>query len=108
MSSPPGREPLTLVSVKGHIRGIFYCSVWSVSIAAGFYFLFAPLLVLLFLNRSLYRRITDTVFAAWEAFNVSMLEIFFGMKTFISGKGQTTCLPSSYFYNQYKIIGFVL
>jgi len=26
-------------SVKGHIRGVFYCSVWFVSIVAGFYFL---------------------------------------------------------------------
>jgi len=93
MSSSPGREPITLASVKGHVRGIFYCAVWSVSIAAGFYFLFAPLLILLFLNRSLYRKISDIIFSAWEAFNVSMLEIFFGMKTFISGRTFEYRLP---------------
>ena len=51
----------------------------------GFYFLFAPIILLLLINRPLYRKISDTLFAAWEAFNVSLLEIVFGMKTFISG-----------------------
>ncbi len=52
------------------VRGGCYCAVWYASILLGFYALFAPLLPLLLLNRRLYRRITDTLFALWEAFNV--------------------------------------
>ena len=43
------------------------------------------MLPLLFINRKLYRRITDIVFTAWESFVVSLLEIVFGVQTFVTG-----------------------
>ena len=44
--------------------------MWYGSILLGFYFLYAPLLPLLFINRRLYRKITDTLYSSWESFNV--------------------------------------
>ena len=72
-------------SLLDQTKGCVYCFLWCSSIAFGFYFLFAPIIPLLFLNRRLYRRITDILFAAWESFNASMLEIFFGSQTYLTG-----------------------
>ena len=59
--------------------------LWGLSIGFGFYFLFAPILPLLFINRKLYRRITDILFTAWESFTVSLLEIVLGTRTYVTG-----------------------
>jgi hypothetical protein len=85
MSSKTSAQP-KCSEVKDQIRGFAYCSLWCVSIMTGFYFLFAPILILIFVNRNFYRKISDILFSAWEAFNVSLLEIMFGMKTFVSGQ----------------------
>ena len=70
---------------KKKFCGIFYCSVWYISILFGFYFLYAPLLPLLILHRKLYRKFTDILFTAWESFNVSLLEIFMKCQIYIAG-----------------------
>ena len=54
----------------GYFIGISYAFLWYSSILLGFYFLYAPLLPLLFINRRLYRKITDTLYSSWESFNV--------------------------------------
>jgi hypothetical protein len=53
----------------GYIRGSCYLLIWYSSILLGFYFLYAPLLPLLLVSRPTYRRLTDTLFQTWEAFN---------------------------------------
>jgi len=70
---------------KKKFCGVFYCSVWYISILFGFYFLYAPLLPLLILHRKLYRKFTDILFTAWESFNVSLLEIFMKCQIYIAG-----------------------
>ena len=67
------------------IKGFLFCTAWILSLTFGFYFLFAPLLPLLFINRKLYRRATDLLLTAWESFNVSLLEIVFGVRTYVTG-----------------------
>lgn len=52
----------------------------------GFYYLVAPLWPLLFFHRKLYRKLTDILYVIWESFNVSLLEIVFGVQTYISGE----------------------
>ena len=68
-----------------NMKGCLFCAIWGSSITFGFYFLFAPLIPLLFINRRLYRRFTDLAFTAWESFNVSLLEIVFGVRTYVTG-----------------------
>lgn len=72
-------------NIKQRINGALYTGVWYSSILVGFYYLYAPLLPLLLIHRSLYRKLTDILFAAWESYNVSLLEIVFGCRTFIGG-----------------------
>ena len=59
--------------------------LWVSSIAFGYWFLFAPLLPILFINRKLYRRTTDLIITAWESSTVSLLEIVFGVRTCVTG-----------------------
>lgn len=66
-------------------RGVAFCLLWYASIVLGFFFLFAPLLPLLIINRRLYRRLTDLLFAVWEMYNVALLEIVFGVRTYVTG-----------------------
>jgi hypothetical protein len=58
-----------LTPCAGYIRGSCYLLIWYSSILLGFYFLYAPLLPLLLVSRPTYRRLTDTLFQTWEAFN---------------------------------------
>ena len=67
------------------IRGALYCLVWYLSILLGFFFLYAPLLPLLFANRRLYRKATDVLFVAWEAFNVTLIQLVLGVDFRLSG-----------------------
>ena len=50
------------------VRGLSFCVFWALSAVAGFYFLFAPILPLIVLNRKVYRRITDNLAAIWESY----------------------------------------
>ena len=50
--------------------GISYGFLWYGSILLGFYFLYAPLLPLLVINKRLFRKLTDILLSTWEAFNV--------------------------------------
>jgi lysocardiolipin and lysophospholipid acyltransferase len=72
-------------TTRQKVGGVVYCGAWYASILTGFYYLYAPLLPLLLVHRGLYRRLTDILFAAWESFNVSLLEIVFGMQTYVGG-----------------------
>ena len=54
----------------GYLRGFSYAFLWFGSILLGFYFLYAPCLLILPFSRSKYRKISDTLFSSWEAFNV--------------------------------------
>ena len=83
------------------MRGYSYAILWYSSILLGFYFLYAPLLPLLLLNRfdhtseyfilisrccrKWFRKCTDTLYATWEAFNVSLLELVFGVELILTG-----------------------
>jgi len=70
---------------KGYLRGYSYAILWYASILLGFFFLYAPLLPLLLLNRKWFRKCTDTLYATWEAFNVSLLELVFGVELILTG-----------------------
>lgn len=74
-----------LRQIKGYTIGCSYVFIWYSSILLGFYFLCAPLLPLLFVNRKLYRKATDTLYSTWEAFNVSLLQMVYGMKLILTG-----------------------
>ena len=82
------------------MRGYSYAILWYTSILLGFFFLYAPTLPLLLLNRSdqtskyfilprtcrkWFRKCTDTLYATWEAFNVSLLELVFGVELILTG-----------------------
>ena len=56
--------------LKGYCVGVSYAFIWYGSIILGFYFLYAPLFPLIFLNIRLYRKLTDIFYSSWEAFNV--------------------------------------
>ena len=56
--------------LSGYLVGCSYGFLWYFSILLGFYFLYAPCLLVLPLSRPLYRRLTDTLYSSWEAFNV--------------------------------------
>ena len=58
------------------IRGLLFCFLWGLSAVAGFYFLFAPILPLIVLNRKLYRRITDNLAAIWESYQAVSINRF--------------------------------
>ena len=49
------------------IRGLLFCALWASSAVTGFYFLFAPILPLIVIDRKAYRRITDNLAAIWES-----------------------------------------
>jgi len=83
--TPTPKPKETEIPVIQKICGGLYAGIWYISILIGFFYLHAPLLPLLFVRRSLYRRLTDILFSAWESFNVSLLEICFGYSTFLSG-----------------------
>jgi hypothetical protein len=53
----------------GYVRGGSYLFIWYSSILLGYYYLYAPLLPLLLVSRSTYRKLTDGIFQTWEAFN---------------------------------------
>lgn len=57
-------------------KGLVYCTLWYVSIMMGYYFLYAPLLPLLIINRKWYRRATDVLYTIWESFNVVRTILF--------------------------------
>ena len=50
------------------IRKLLFCALWALSAVTGFYFLFAPILPLIVINRKAYRRITDNLAAIWESY----------------------------------------
>merc|ERR1711953_623411 len=70
---------------KGYIVGCSYAFLWYGSILLGFYFLVAPCLLILPFSRSLYRRVTDTLYSSWEAFNVTLLQSFYGVRIVLTG-----------------------
>ena len=70
---------------KRKMCGLFYSGLWYISILTGFYYLYAPLLPLIILQRTLYRKLTDILFSAWSSFNVSLLEICMGCQTLMAG-----------------------
>ena len=70
---------------KQKICGGLYAGLWYLSILIGFFYLYAPLLPLLFIHRKIYRRLTDILFTAWESYNVTLLEVLGGCQTFIGG-----------------------
>jgi len=74
-----------MATIRGYFVGCSYAFLWYGSILLGFYFLYAPLLPLLFLNRRLYRLCTDTLYSSWEAFNVSLLQAVYGVKLVLTG-----------------------
>ena len=84
-TGPKTKPQETPVSARQKICGGLYGGIWYLSILIGFFYLHAPLLPFLLVRRSLYRRLTDILFSAWESFNVSLLEICFGYSTFLSG-----------------------
>ena len=67
------------------ICGALYCFLSVASCCVGFFYIYCPIFPLFLFNRKLFRKITDTAFTAWESFNVSLLEVVFGVQTFISG-----------------------
>ena len=85
------------------IRSFIFCVLWGLSAVAGFYFLFAPILPLIVLNRKIYRRITDNLAVIWESYQAvstkctnfmtlmknnflqSLLDIVSRVKTSVSG-----------------------
>jgi len=68
------------------LRCSTYSILWISSIGLGFYFLYAPVLIFIIINRNLYHKITDIIFASWESFNTALIQIVMGVKIFISGK----------------------
>jgi hypothetical protein len=54
--------------VAGYLRGVTFCLLWYLSIMAGFYLLYCPLLPLLFLSPHHYRAFTEIIFGAWETY----------------------------------------
>ena len=78
---PSGWNP----SIMEKIKGCAFCVLWVSSIAFGYWFLFAPLIPILFINRKVYRRTTDLIITAWESCTVSLLEIVFGVRTCVTG-----------------------
>jgi len=74
-----------LKKVHGYIRGLTYCFLWYGSIFLGFFFLYAPMLPLLLIYPSLFRKITDGILSCWEAFNVSLLQLVFGVEFVLTG-----------------------
>ena len=63
------RDGCWMFCVPGNCIGVSYAFLWYGSILLGFYFLYAPLLPLIFVNRKLFRRITDCLLSSWESFN---------------------------------------
>ena len=63
-------------TLAGYLVGSSYAFLWFGSILLGFYFLYAPCLLILPFSRRLYRKITDTLYSSWEAFNVVSLIIW--------------------------------
>uniref|UniRef100_A0A0K2SVC8 Lysocardiolipin acyltransferase 1like [Bombus impatiens] n=1 Tax=Lepeophtheirus salmonis TaxID=72036 RepID=A0A0K2SVC8_LEPSM len=68
-----------------NIKGCIYCSIWITSILFGYFFLYLPLLPLLFIKRKWFRRSTDILFVMWESFNMALTELIFNSKVTISG-----------------------
>eukprot|EP00090_Calanus_glacialis_P000224 TRINITY_DN10149_c0_g1_i1.p1 TRINITY_DN10149_c0_g1~~TRINITY_DN10149_c0_g1_i1.p1 ORF type:complete len:398 (-),score=86.22 TRINITY_DN10149_c0_g1_i1:165-1358(-) len=83
MPQPTGKP--ILATIRGYFVGCSYAFLWYSSILLGFYFLYAPLLPLLFINRRLYRLSTDMLYSSWEAFNVSLLQVVYGVKLVLTG-----------------------
>jgi len=67
------------------IRKLLFCALWALSAVTGFYFLFAPILPLIVINRKAYRRITDNLAAIWESCQASLLDIVSCVSVSVSG-----------------------
>eukprot|EP00096_Caligus_rogercresseyi_P003892 TRINITY_DN1771_c1_g1_i1.p1 TRINITY_DN1771_c1_g1~~TRINITY_DN1771_c1_g1_i1.p1 ORF type:complete len:392 (+),score=100.38 TRINITY_DN1771_c1_g1_i1:76-1251(+) len=67
------------------LKGLLYCGIWISSILLGYYFLYLPLVPLLFLQRKWFRRATDVLFVVWESFNMALTEWIFDSKVVVSG-----------------------
>jgi len=67
------------------LQGALYCFLALTSCFIGFFYMYCPILPLLLFNRKLFRKITDICFTAWESYNVTILEVIFGVQTFIAG-----------------------
>ena len=72
-------------SFTNKLKGCVFSVLWLSSIIFGYWFLLAPLLPMLFINRKVFRRTTDLIITAWESFTVSVLEIVFGVRTYVTG-----------------------
>jgi len=74
-----------IAQYTGYARGLSYIFIWYSSILLGFFFLYAPLIPLLFIHRPSYRRATDLLFSTWEAFNTTVLELVYGVEIVLTG-----------------------
>ena len=63
-------ERSVLGKLRGYCVGASYAFLWYGSILLGFFFLYAPVFPLIFINAKLFRKLTDTFYSSWEAFNV--------------------------------------
>lgn len=74
-----------LNTIYGYVRGISYGFLWYGSICLGFIFLYAPLVPLMLVHPSLFRKTVDTIQACWEAFNTSLLQLIYGVEFVLTG-----------------------
>lgn len=73
------------VGWRGWAKGITYVLLWYGSIVMGFFSLYCPVLPLLLIHRPTYRRATEVIFTTWESFAVALMEVFYGVRFYLSG-----------------------
>ncbi|XP_013138255.1 PREDICTED: lysocardiolipin acyltransferase 1-like isoform X1 [Papilio polytes] len=54
--------------------GVAICGAWYYTILSGFYVLYCPVMYLMFLNHSLYRKVVDVLFSLWELYPVALFQ----------------------------------
>ncbi|CAL8080569.1 unnamed protein product [Orchesella dallaii] len=67
------------------VKGIAFVLLWYTCIIWAVFFIYCPLIFLLFVNRRWYRKCTDIILSCWELYPASLLEILMGCRVCISG-----------------------
>lgn len=73
------------MSLRRVIKGVTFGVLWYLSVLMGFYFLYCPTLILLFINRRWYRNATDIIQGIWEYYPGALLCVVCGSRVFVSG-----------------------
>ncbi|XP_013772761.1 lysocardiolipin acyltransferase 1-like [Limulus polyphemus] len=68
-----------------YVKNVIFCCLWYGSIFYGFFFFYCPLMPLALLNPPLFHKLTDFIFASWEAYSSALIEIICDVRFVIEG-----------------------